>query len=207
MAQQTQKDFYMILGCPAIASPQDLQRKYREAMAACNPTAPDTLSRKAWAEKRTRLVMEAFNHLNDEEKRMGYDNQMHLQPRLVRKAGVLKDAEAAAKGPAKGGLLGRLFNRSAAPAAPSNMADVDKRFDKGVTLANGNRCSEARDEFRAAVEGDRTHVEAAYNLALMEYKMGRFTAAIGGFKRVLEMAPLDFYAKVMVEVLTDDSDD
>lgn len=203
---QQQRDHYITLKCAPNASSSELQRCYREAKDRYSPDNPDNADRRAWAESRYRAVVDAFNQLHPPDRRMVYDHQTHLQARLARKAAVLKEKAAGtvASGTGGGGFLSRLFRRASDEARPTAQ-DADRHFDKGVTLANATeRYEDARQEFRLAVAADPTHLEAVYNLALMEYKLGRFGAARDGFRQVLALDPTDFYSKLMTELLTDE---
>ncbi|MHB2017839.1 MAG: tetratricopeptide repeat protein [Candidatus Xenobia bacterium] len=194
MAQKAQRDYYRILDAPPACNNAELQRSYRDALAR---NKPEKSADRTNAERRTREIMDAFNCLKDEERRLQYDGQPHLQPRLVRKAPILKERDTGGKG-----FLGRFLGRKPEPVDFKQTAE--KHFDKGVTLAHNNNFAGARDEFKVAVANDQTHLEAVYNLALMEYKLGRWRDAIVAFKQVLELDPTDFYSKVMIEGLQGD---
>ena len=61
--------------------------------------------------------------------------------------------------------------------------------------------SQAKEEFKKALEYDKNHLEATYNLAITSYKVGEFDEARFGLQDVLKLSPNDQHAKHLLRML------
>ncbi len=69
---------------------------------------------------------------------------------------------------------------------------------------NESFLDQAKNEFQLALKFDATHKEAAWNYALMCYKLGEWEEARASFKKFLEQNSGDVHAKKMLTLLQED---
>lgn len=163
------------------------------------------------SDEKMKELVEAYNNLNDLNKRKAYDKQPQFQVRKFSKTRRPPDKKAYIKGPEKkkDSLLKRLmapFMRKG-PAAATGLdpKQADVHFTLGLSMSdNESFLDQAKNEFGLAIKYDPSHKEAAYNFALMNYKIGQWNEARVGFQKYMALSPDDQFAKKMVTLLHDE---
>ncbi|MEW6282379.1 MAG: DnaJ domain-containing protein [Candidatus Eremiobacterota bacterium] len=211
MAQK--RDFYLVLGIPPVSQPDEIKKAYRNLSKKYHPDLnPDM---KTVSDEKMKELVEAYNTLNDVQKRKSYDAQPQFQVRRFAKGAARKiDKSAFSKKPEKPQskspvlrLLSKLFTKGGDDGAGKpDPKQADVHFMLGLSMSdNESFLPQAKSEFQLAIKYDASHKEANYNLALMCYKLGQFEEARVQFQKVLQVEPNDQYARKMIQLLQDDS--
>jgi DnaJ-class molecular chaperone len=202
----------MVLGVPPTAQPEEIKKAYRMLSKKYHPDLnPDM---KTVSDEKMKELVEAYNVLNDAEKRKAYDKQPQFQVRRFAKSSARKlDKGAFTKKPSlekEPSLLERLLspflkkNSSGEGGGKPDPKQADVHFTLGLSMAdNESFYDQAKGEFRLAMKFDANHKDAAYNLALMCYKLGQFDEARINFQKVLTIDPEDQQARKMLSLLHD----
>jgi DnaJ family protein C protein 3 len=78
--QSKQKDYYKILGVNRKATKKDIKKAYRELALQWHPDKHTSEEDKAKAQQQFQLISEAYEVLDDEEKRTKYDRGEEVFP-------------------------------------------------------------------------------------------------------------------------------
>ena len=207
------RDYYMVLGVPPTAQPEEIKKAYRMLSKKYHPDLnPDM---KTVSDEKMKELVEAYNALNDSQKRKAYDKQPQFQVKKFAKSSVRTKADKSAftKKPQyakEPSLLERLlspFLKKTATAEKSSGLDpkqADVHFTLGLSMAESETFfDQAKGEFKLTLRFDPKHKEAAYNHALMCYKLGEFEEARIGFQKYLQLEPEDQMARKMLSLLVD----
>jgi tetratricopeptide (TPR) repeat protein len=82
---------------------------------------------------------------------------------------------------------------------------ADVHFTLGLSMSdNDSFLEQAKKEFESSIRFDATHKEAAYNLALMCYKLGQWDECRVALQRYMALAADDQLAKKLISLLHDD---
>lgn len=202
------RDYYLVLGVAPIAPPEDIKKAYRSLSKKYHPDAnPDS---KAEADKKMKELIEAYNVLNDQQKRKEYDGQPQFKVRRFGKSSARTKKDKKPQDTVKqeesfimrfiNGLFAKKDAKKEDEKANAEQADV--HFTIGLSMSESPEFMEsASREFKLALKFFPQHKEACYNLGLMFYKTGEFEEARNTFKRCLEIDPNDPAAKVMLALL------
>jgi len=80
------QSYYEILGVPAQATSEEIQRSFRRLVKEYHPDR--NRGRQEWASRRVRLILEAYRTLRDAQKRFVYDQSCSPRPPLARPESV-----------------------------------------------------------------------------------------------------------------------
>ncbi len=197
----------MILGVPPISQPEDIRKAYRALSKKYHPDLnPDM---KHVSDEKMKELVEAYNTLNDKDKRKGYDAQPQFQLRRHAKGRRPSKSDFTKKAkPKKESFLQKFFagffkkDKKGDGAPDPKQADV--HFTLGLSMSeNESFLDQAKGEFKLAVKFDASHREAVYNLALTAWRLGEFDEARMGFQDVLKLSGDDPHAKKMLSLLHD----
>ena len=84
---------------------------------------------------------------------------------------------------------------------------ADVHFTLGLSMSdNESFLDQAKKEFSLSVKYDPKHKEAAYNFALMCYKLGQWDEARVAFQSFMKIGGEDQAAKKMVQLLHNQAD-
>ena len=203
------RDFYMVLDVPPISPPEEIRKAYRALSKKYHPDLNPEM--KHVSDEKMKELVEAYNNLNDVNKRKAYDKQPQFQVRKFSKSRRPPDKKAYTQGKTveKKSLLQRLmapFMRkgAAGPVGP-DPKQADVHFTLGLSMSeNESFLEQAKAEFVASIKFDATHKEAAYNLSLMCYKLGQWDEARVALQKYLALAADDQLARKLVGLLHDD---
>lgn len=203
------RDFYMVLGVPPTAPPEEIRKAYRNLSKKYHPDLnPDM---KHVSDEKMKELVEAYNNLNDQNKRKTYDKQPQFQVRKFSKTRRMPDKKAFSAKPTKPKeslltkLLAPFMRKSTDGGSGIDPKQADVHFTLGLSMAeNESFLDQAKSEFGLSIKFDPSHREAAYNFALMAYKLGQWDEARVGFQKFLQMSAEDQYAKKMIHLLHDD---
>ncbi|MDQ7823565.1 MAG: DnaJ domain-containing protein [Candidatus Eremiobacteraeota bacterium] len=204
------KDYYKTLGVAPTDSREKVQEVYRNISKKYRGAIKAEL--RDMSDRDMKLVIEAYNVINDEGKRKDYDAQPQFQVRksaqkLIAASGK-KDKDSDEKKPFKWGIplmdiimmsfrQGQGEKRNETPEEKAQM-----HFTQGVLMADDKSLYEqARNEFTFSLKFVPEFREAIYNVGLMNYKMGNFQEALNQFRKCLELESRDLHAKKMIELL------
>lgn len=209
------KDFYKVLGVAPIASPEEIRKAYRALSKKYHPDLNPDL--RLYSDEKMKELVEAYNILNDQQKRKEYDRQPFFQARKhgrdtskrVEQAKDSKKSDPYRKEPS---LLERIFspfmkkNNQVGPRATQyDPKQADVHFTLGLSMTeNETFYEQAKQEFLLAVRFRPDHREAQYNLGLMCYKRGEFEEALVHFQKVTQLDSNDQLALRMISLLRDD---
>lgn len=204
----SRRDYYLILDVAPIAAPAEIQKAYRALSKKYHPDLNPEM-KQASNEKMKELV-EAFNNLNDTNKRKLYDKQPQFQLRKFAKGRKQPDKKAFSSKaePEKKSIIARLFapffkKGAAGPAGP-DPKQADVHFTLGLSMAdNESFLEQAKAEFGSSVKFDATYKEAAYNYALLCYKLGQFDEARASLQKYVATSADDQLAKKFLSILSD----
>ncbi len=190
MLKFPEKDYYMILGVPPIASLSQIKQAYKRLSKKYHP---DVAKDKQEAERMMKLLNEAYEVLSNPKKRQSYDKLP-----IFNFKGLPKRYQAIK-------LQSKPVGRSRTPRAPSvferilnPFAQMFKRFkgqDREIDPAKAKEHFEfamfyishvmsassleaAAKELEVALQFDPTAYEIYYNLGLIYYKLGKFDKAV-----------------------------
>ncbi|MBI3924346.1 MAG: DnaJ domain-containing protein [Armatimonadetes bacterium] len=203
------RDYYMILGVPPTSQPEEIRKAYRMLSKKYHPDLnPDM---KSVSDEKMKELVEAYNTLNDSNKRKVYDKQPQFQVRKFSKNRRPPDKKAYVKKPEKKKesllqkLLAPFLKKEDGADGTPDPRQADVHFTLGLSMAeNESFLDQAKSEFQLALKFDSNHKEAAYNYALMCYKLGGWDEARVSFQKVLQQSSDDAYAKKMISLLHDD---
>jgi len=212
------RDLYMILGVPPIASFEEIRKAYRTLSKKYHPDLNPDL--KLYSDEKMKELVEAYNILSSQEKRKEYDKQPQFQIRRSRKdprrksASGAQDASAFTKKPKydkEPSLLERIlspFLKSSKKSDNTSHVDykqADVHFTLGLSMAENEAFyDQAKGEFRLSLKFDPEHKEALYNLGLMCYKLGEFDEARIHFQKYLALDKDDQHARKMLSLIRED---
>jgi curved DNA-binding protein CbpA len=207
------RDYYMILGVPPTALPDEIKKAYRMLSKKYHPDLnPDM---KTVSDEKMKELVEAYNVLNDSSRRKAYDKQPQFQTKRFAKSSARAkvDKSAFTKKPKyakEPSLLERLlspFLKKTSTTESGSVLDpkqADVHFTLGLSMADSETFyDQAKGEFKLTLKFDPKHKEAAYNHALMCYKLGEFEEARIGFQRCLQLDPDDQMARRVLALLHD----
>lgn len=198
----------MILQVPPTAQPEEIRKAYRALSKKYHPDLnPDM---KSVSDEKMKELVEAYNHLNDKDKRKLYDKQPQFQVRKFSKSRRPVDKKSFTKKPEKKQesllmkLLAPFMKKADGGDGAPDPKQADVHFTLGLSMSdNESFLDQAKSEFKLAIKYDGTHKEAAYNFALMCYKLGEFDEARVAFQEALRLNPQDSHAKKMIQLLHD----
>ena len=198
-------DYYMVLQVPPISAPDEIRKAYRALSKKYHPDLnPDM---KHVSDEKMKELVEAYNCLNDKDKRKAYDAQPQFQIRKFAK-GRKVDKKAFTKKPKKKKqsflqkLMAPFMKKEAGDAGEPDPKQADVHFTLGLSMSeNESFLDQAKGEFELSVKYDPSHKEAAYNLALTNYKLGDFDEARRCFQEVLKINSKDTHAQKMLSLL------
>ena len=210
------RDYYMILGVPPTALPDEIKKAYRMLSKKYHPDLnPDM---KTVSDEKMKELVEAYNVLNDSSRRKAYDKQPQFQTKRFAKSSARAkvDKSAFTKKPKyakEPSLLERLLSPFLKKTATNEGGSVldpkqaDVHFTLGLSMADSETFyDQAKGEFKLTLKFDPKHKEAAYNHALMCYKLGQWDEARIAFQNFLKIDANDQAAKKMVQLLHDIGD-
>lgn len=196
------KDYYKVLGATPLDSRTKIQEIYRNQSRRF----------KERTEKDMKLILEAFNTLNDDDKRKEYDAQSQFQikknsPGLT--AAVPKK-KSEGKKPFRWGIplmeiimmpfKGDLEEKK----EESSEEKAQVHFTQGVLMAEDSKMlNQAVKEFQETLQLVPGVREAQYNMGIVYYRAGKYREALSCFQKCVEMESRDHLAKKMVELLSD----
>lgn len=202
------RDYYMVLRVKPISTPDEIRKAYRELSKKYHPDLNPNM--KAASDEKMKELVEAYNVLNNKEKRKAYDAEPQFQYRRFSKNREKPDKKAftSKAKPQKQSFLKKLISfmsrkdGSGGPGIDPKQADV--HFMLGLSLSETESFLEqAKAEFQRAIEYDPKHLEATYNLALTSYRNGDFDQARFGLQDVLRISTEDRQAKHFLKLLHD----
>lgn len=200
----------MVLGVPPTAQPDEIKKAYRMLSKKYHPDLnPDM---KTVSDEKMKELVEAYNVLNDTTKRKAYDKQPQFQVKRFAKARGKIDKSAFTKKPQytkEPSLLERLlspFLKKGSTDSGTNLdpKQADVHFTLGLSMAESESFyDQAKGEFKLTLKFDPSHKEAAYNHALMCYKLGEFEEARVNFQKCIQIDAEDQMARKMLSLLHD----
>jgi len=207
------KDYYKILGVAPVAPQDEIRKAYRMLSKKYHPDLNPHL--RTIAEDRMKELVEAYNVLNNPEKRKDYDSQPQFQVRRFqksrRKALTSGDFAKKPKFKKEPSLLERLLSPFLKKKESSDSGTVidykqaDVHFTLGLSMAEQEAFYEqAKSEFKLSIKFDPNFLESFYNFGLMSYKLGEFEEAKVNFQKVLQIDKDDQLARKMIQLLRDD---
>ena len=201
------KDYYKVLGVAPIASPEEIRKAYRMLSKKFHPDLNPHI--KTIAEDKMKELVEAYNVLNNAEKRGQYDKSPQFQIRKQHKS-KRKKASSRPQFKKEPSLLERLLSpflkkQDDKQSDKVDYKQADMHFTLGLSMAEQeNFFDQAKEEFKLAVKFDPKFAEALYNFGLMCYKLGEFEEARINFQKVLQVDKNDQYARKMIALLQED---
>lgn len=200
------RDFYLVLNVPPIAPAEEIRKAYRNLSKKYHPDVYQ--GDKNVAEDKMKELVEAFNNLSDNNKRKAYDKQPQFQVRKFSKTRKPPDKKAFTEKHKKPKesflkkLLAPFMKKPEAGAVGPDPRQADVHFTLGLSMSdNESFLDQAKKEFSLSVKFDPKHKEAAYNFALMCYKLGQWDEARVAFQSFMKLGPEDAAAKKMVQLL------
>ncbi len=212
------RDYYSVLGVAPDSQPDEIKKAYRALSKKYHPDAnPDN---KAEADRKMKELIEAYNVINDTQKRKEYDAQPQFKVRKsskgthrTRGGGETKKSKVQAstepqsleeKSPVLRWLKGLFAKKGGVDEQRVDPKQADVHFTLGVSMSDASSfIDQALREFKLALKFDPGHREALYNMGLMQYRMGEFKDARATFIRYSELVPNDPAAKLLIEMLQD----
>jgi curved DNA-binding protein CbpA len=196
----------MVLDVPPVAPVEEIRKAYRVLSKKYHPDLnPD---QKNVSDEKMKELVEAYNNLNDTNKRKAYDKQPQFQVKKFSKTRRPpgKNAFVTNHQKPKVSFLQRLLKPFMAKPKPGEVGPDPKQADVHFTLGlsmsdNESFLDQARSEFGMAIKFDPAHKEATYNFALMCYKLGQWDEAKAGFQKFLQTTAEDPLAKKMLQLL------
>ncbi len=203
------RDYYMILNVAPIASADEIRKAYRELSKKYHPDLNPNM--KAASDEKMKELVEAYNVLNNKDKRKEYDGQPQFQYRRFSKSrekSIDRKAFTSKAKPKKESflqkLIGFMSRKEGGGGKGYDPKQADVHFMLGLSLSETESFLEqAKAEFARALEYDPKHLEATYNLALTAYRNGDFDEARFGLQDVLKVDMNDQYAKHFLKLLHD----
>ncbi|MBM3461549.1 MAG: J domain-containing protein [Armatimonadetes bacterium] len=199
------RDPYKVLGVPPIAGKDDIRKAYRELAKQYHPDLNP--HQPVLAQERMKELTEAYDLVSNPDARKEYDGQPQFQLRIPR------DFDRASRGgdgrksdsslwKKLRGVFGKSSDRSGGVSVERELfADC---FSTGVScfqFAGGKMMPQAEQDFARALEARPDSLESLYNLALVQYRLGKFDQAMLNFKNVLKKVPADPGSRRMVDAL------
>ncbi|MBS2037665.1 J domain-containing protein [bacterium] len=205
------RDYYLVLDVPPIAPAEEIRKAYRNLSKKYHPDVYQ--GDKNVAEDKMKELVEAFNNLSDNNKRKAYDKQPQFQVRKFSKTRKPPDKKAFTEKHKKPQesflkkLLAPFMKKPEAGAVGPDPRQADVHFTLGLSMSdNESFLDQAKKEFSLSVKFDPKHKEAAYNFALMCYKLGQWDEARVAFQSFLKIGADDAAAKKMVQLLHNSGD-
>jgi len=205
------KNYYKLLGVKPTDKREVIKRAYKIKAKEYHPDLnPEN---KAYAEKKMKQLTEAYDILMDPIKRSEYDAKRCYNirvPSQLKRSGNLNRFSREITTP-KPGLFDKIkgfFLGKGHPddkvELPRNLAD---RFSMGVTYATKNDESMlkmAQAEFQAVLEKFPDYQDAIYNIAIIQYRLGRYDEALDLFRKLNVRYPDNKDVRKMITLLSDE---
>lgn len=210
----SKKDYYKILTVPPIATMEEIKKAYRQLSKKYHPDLNPDL--KLYSDEKMKELVEAYNILNDSEKRREYDSQLHFQ---IRKSKKDKDRIPMAGGrdytkkpryQKETSVLERIFSpfikkKEGASGVVLDPKQADVHFTLGLSMSeNESFYDQAIDEFKLTLKFLPDFPEAQYNLGIISYRKGYYEEAIVAFQKVLASNKGDQQAYKMINLLREE---
>lgn len=209
------KDCYKTLNIAPIATLDEIKKAYRDLSKKYHPDLNPDL--KLYSDEKMKELVEAYNILNDKDKRHEYDAQPQFQLKKSRKssqneADKLLSSSFTQKPQYKkeGSLLERIFSPFQKEKQNSHEFKIDSKqadvhFTLGLSMSENIAFYEqAIAEFGLACKFLPTFIEAMYNMGVMNYRKGYFEDAIISFHKVLASDKTDANAVKMINLLREE---
>lgn len=198
------RDHYLVLSIKPISSADEIRKAYRELSKKYHPDLNPGM--KAASDDKMKELVAAYSVLNDKEKRKEYDNQPVFQLRRFAKGREKpKKGDFGKKKPKKQSFISKMlgfFKGKEGGKSGPDPKQADVHFMLGLSMSETEQfLPQAKEEFKKALEYDKTHMEATYNLAVTSYKIGEFDEARFGLQDVLKLNPNDQHAKHLLRML------
>lgn len=202
------RDFYLVLNVPPIAPAEEIRKAYRSLSKKYHPDV--YTGDKTVAEDKMKELVESFNNLSDNNKRKIYDKQPQFQIRKFSNSRKPPDKKAFTQKAAKPKespikkFLSLFTRKKETGVVGPDPKQADVHFTLGLSMSdNESFLEQAKKEFALSIKFDPKHKEAAYNYAVMCYKLGQWDEARVAFQNYLKIGPEDQSAKKMVQLLHD----
>jgi tetratricopeptide (TPR) repeat protein len=92
-------------------------------------------------------------------------------------------------------ILPRYRYRSPAPPRSGNRGDAERLLKRGVQAQEGNRLSEAIDDYRQASQADPSFFDAHYNLGVAAFESGDWAICLPAYEYALAINPRSVKAR------------
>ena len=194
------RDYYKVLNAVPTDAKEKIQETYR------------SISRRfrEMPENEQRTTIAAYNVLIDDDKRKEYDSQPQFAirkncPKLASAGTKKKEGDRV---PFRWGIplieiiLMPFKGDKEDKKEQTNEEKANFHFTQGVLMAEDIKMlKSAKTEFESVITSVPGIREAHYNLGLVFYRMGKFSDALGQFKKCLEIESKDNHAKKMITLL------
>jgi curved DNA-binding protein CbpA len=198
------RDHYVVLNIKPVSTPDEIRKAYRELSKKYHPDLNPGM--KAASDDKMKELVAAYSILNDKAKRKEYDNQPVFQFRRFAKGREKpKKGDFGKKKKKKESFIMKFlgfFSSKDKSGGTIDPKQADVHFMLGLSMSETEQfLSQAKEEFKKALEYDAKHMEATYNLALSSYKLGEFDEARFGLQDVLKLNTNDQHAKHLLRML------
>ncbi|MFA5506137.1 MAG: DnaJ domain-containing protein [Vulcanimicrobiota bacterium] len=198
------RDHYLVLNVKPISTADEIRKAYRELSKKYHPDLNP--GKKAASDDKMKELVAAYSVLNDKGKRKEYDNQPVFQLRRFAKGREKpKKGDWSKKKPQKQSFLKKMmsfFAKGEAGKSGPDPKQADVHFMLGLSMSETEQfLPQAKEEFKKALEYDKSHMEATYNLAVTCYRIGEFDEARFGLQDVLKLNANDQHAKHLLRML------
>lgn len=210
-----ERDPYRVIGVPPTASDSDIKKAYRTKSKQYHPDLNPDL--RIWADEKMKELVEAYNLVNDTEKKKAYDMSYNFQYRRERKRkkkskktqqktfmdrlkeffliSDKKDSHKSTKG-----------KKGKKREIEYDPKEAETHYGLGISMCDNIAFIEQTiDSFKKATQYDPEHLESHYNLGIANYRKGEWGDAISSFQHVLKLDPKDEGAKYMLNILKEDA--
>lgn len=210
----TKRDYYKILMVATTATMDEIKKAYRQLSKKYHPDLnPDM---KLYSDDKMKELVEAYNVLSDNDKRLEYDSQPHFQIRKTRKdkynipmAGGT-DYTKKPKYQREASMIERFFSpfikkKSEPTGTIQDPKQADVHFTLGLSMSENTAFyDQAIDEFKLALKFYPEFPEALYNLGIICYRKGYYEEAVVAFQKVLALNKNDQYAYKLINLLREE---
>ncbi|MCD4785726.1 MAG: DnaJ domain-containing protein [Candidatus Eremiobacteraeota bacterium] len=203
-------NYYQLLGVNPTDDRKVIKVAYKIKTKEYHPDLnPDN---KVFAEKKMKQLTEAYDIVMDPAKRSEYDNQHCYRIRIplqLRRSGHLDHFSRDITTP-KPGIFDRIKSffrgkncHEEKVELPRDLAD---KFSMGVTYAtkkDKSMLKMAQAEFQSVIKKLPDYKDAIYNIAIIQYRMGKFDEALDLFRKLHIQYPEDQDIIRMTTLLND----
>ncbi|MFP4498206.1 MAG: DnaJ domain-containing protein [Vulcanimicrobiota bacterium] len=203
---QAHRDYYKVMGLTPLCEQQDIKRAYKELAKKYHPDLNPGKAEEA--HKKMKELSDAHDVLSNFERRKEYDQSSIFTfkiPENLQKMSIDKTK----KKKKEPGFLDKIISMFSGGGAKKEKVELTRegasRFSMALTVLSQlkkNTLDMAKLDFEEILTESPANPYALYNLAIIEYKLGRYGRALDHLEKAKENMPEEKDLKDFITLLS-----